>query len=157
MMKKVLIIVGIILLALIIVIAVKYIDNNTNIGRPTATINDQSFNLYVAKTPKDKEIGLSKYESLPENYGMLFPFDKAAIHSFWMKNMKFPIDIIFIKDRTIVTIHKNVPNPSVQNTSLPIYMPKTPAKLVLEINAGLSEKYNFQEGDTVIIKNLKGL
>ena len=151
-MKKVLIMVGIILLALIIVVAGKYID--TNIGGPTATINDQSFRLYVAKTPKNKEIGLSKYESLPENYGMLFPFDRTAIHSFWMKGMKFPIDIIFIKDQTIVTIHRNVPNPSVENESLPIYMPTSPVNLTLEINAGLSEKYNFQEGDTVIIKSL---
>jgi len=154
-MKKILIIVGIILFVVIIIVAGKYIY--TNIGKPTATINNQSFLLYIARTQKEKQIGLSKFENLPENYGMLFPFDRAALHSFWMKDMKFPIDIIFIKDRTIVTMHKNIPNPSAENTSLPLYMPSLPANLVLEINAGLSEKYNFQEGDTVVIKNLKDL
>ncbi len=155
-MKKILLIIGIILVLAIITVIGKNIASN--MLTPIATINSQSFHLYVAKTPKEKEIGLSKYKTLPQNYAMLFPFDQEGFHSFWMKDMKFALDIIFIKGDTIVTIHRNALNPNGENsTSLPIYMSTTPSDLVLEINAGLSEKYDFQEGDTVILKNLKEL
>ena len=80
---------------------------------------------------------------------MLFPFEKPGYYSFWMKNMKFPIDIIFIKSGKIVTIHKDVMPPKNLTDALPIYNPKEPADTVLEINAGLSEDYKFKEGDEV--------
>jgi uncharacterized protein len=122
--------------------------------KPTVTINDQVFNLEIAKTDVGKQIGLSAKEKLDENAGMLFPFETPSYYSFWMKDMKFPIDIIFIKDSRIVTIHKNAKPPANPNDSPPIYNPTEPADTVLEINAGLSEKYNFKEGDVVTFENL---
>src|SRR3989344_7453771 len=78
---------------------------------PTAKINNYAFKLYIARTAEDKEIGLSKYKNLAKDVGMLFPFEKPDYYSFWMKQMKFPIYIIYIKDGTIVTIYKNVSPP----------------------------------------------
>lgn len=122
--------------------------------KPTVTINSHTFNLYIAKTSKDKEIGLSKYNNIPQNFGMIFIFDKSDFYSFWMKDMKFSIDILFIKDNHIVTLYKNVSRPNTPNKTLLTYKPKSSANLVLEINAGLSQKYNIKEGDTIILKNL---
>ena len=85
---------------------------------------------------------------------MLFPFEKADYYSFWMKNMKFPIDIIYINKNHIVTIHQNIKPPKTKEESLPIYKPEDPSDTVLEINAGLSEKYKFKKGDTVKTENL---
>lgn len=122
--------------------------------QPFVTIKNHKFKLYVARDPKDYQIGLSKYNNLPQDYGMLFPFDKPDYYSFWMKEMKFPIDIIYIRDNQIVTILKNIPTPKTKEESIPIYKPSQPADNVLEINAGLSEKYNLKEGDKISLNNI---
>lgn len=143
----------------IIVLAIIIYQNYTKSGilpfsKPaTATINSQTFNLIAAKSAKDKEIGLSNKNSLPQNTGMIFIFDKADFYSFWMRNMKFPIDILFINGNKIVTIFQNA-QPQKNEVSIPIYKSKEPADKVLEINAGLSQKYNIKEGDIIKIENL---
>jgi len=129
------------------------------ISHPTAEIKGHKFNLLVAKSDKDKQIGLSKYNNLAQDKGMVFVFEKPGIYPFWMKDMKFPIDIIFIREtlnpsgisqNKIVTIYKNLPI-----NNLTIYSPTQEADKVLEINANLSDKYGFNLGDTVTFKNLK--
>src|SRR3989344_9281189 len=121
---------------------------------PIAKINNYSFKLYIVKSSADKEVGLSKYKNLAKDMGMLFPFEKPDYYSFWMKQMKFPIDIIYIKDGKIVTIYKNVSPPKKAAEGLLIYKPKEPSNMVLEINAGLSSKYNLKEGDKVNLNNI---
>lgn len=150
-MKKIYWILGIIFISLLAIVI-----GNSRLGdrNPTATINKHTFNLYVAKNPKDKKIGLSKYSNIPQNFGMIFLFDKPDFYSFWMKDMKFPIDILFIKDDKIVTIYQNVSPPKGQNEGLLTYKSKSPVDKVLEINSGLSQRYNIREGDLVKLKNL---
>lgn len=118
----------------------------------TITINKHAFRVIVAKSDNEKEIGLSNKSSLASDQGMLFPFQTADYYAFWMKNMKFPIDIIYINNSRIVTIFHSVPSPKNTNDQLPIYKPSQPANNVLEINAGLAKKYNFKEGDAVQIQ-----
>lgn len=133
-----------------------YLKNNPLpfLKTSTITIGKQTFKLNVAKDSKEKEIGLSEKKSLPEDYGMLFPFEKPGYYSFWMRNMQFPIDIIFINGKKIVKIYQNLQVPTTKEESLPIYQSEEPADKVLEINSGLSQKYNFKEGDEVKIENL---
>lgn len=121
---------------------------------PTAKINNYTFKLYVARTAEDKELGLSKYKNLAKDMGMLFPFEKPDYYSFWMRKMKFPIDIIYIKDGKIVTIYKNVQSPKSENESLLIYKPTQPSNMVLEINAGLTSKYSIKEGGKISLNNI---
>lgn len=118
---------------------------------PYASINNHIFNLELAKTEKDREIGLAKYSNIENDFGMLFVFKNSGNYSFWMKNMKFPIDIIFIRNGKIVAIFNNVLPPTNNSFQLPIYKPEKISDAVLEINAGLSKKYNFKENDTVNI------
>lgn len=122
---------------------------------PTITIKNKEFKLYTANTAKEKELGLSEKKSMPENYGMVFPFGQDSYYSFWMKNMKFPIDILFINNNKIVTIHHNVAPPKSLNETLPIYTSNKLADTVLEINAGLSKKYGFKDGDEVKFKDVE--
>lgn len=117
-----------------------------------ATTHNQTFKLTVAKTEKEKEEGLSVKKSIAQDGGMLFDFDKPGIYSFWMKSMKFPIDILFIKDDKIVNIYQNVPAPKSDTDQLPVYSPTQEINKVVEINAGLSSKYGIKEGDTITIK-----
>lgn len=122
--------------------------------KATATIKNQTYTIDVVKTPKQKEMGLSGKNSIATNYGMYFPFEKADFYAFWMKKMKFPIDIIFLRDNKIVTIHDSVPFPTSDTDNLPLYQPDEPADAVLEISAGLSKKNGFAKGDTVTLKNI---
>ncbi len=121
---------------------------------PTVTIDGRNFKVAVAASQQEREVGLSETKSLSQNQGMIFLFEKPGYYSFWMKNMKFPIDIVYINNNTIVTIKNNAAPPKNNNESLTIYTPTTPSDKVLEIQAGLSEKYNFKNGDKVKYENL---
>ena len=112
-----------------------------------AEINGHTFSLYLAKTASEQEVGLAKYKSLAQNQGMLFLFGKSDYYSFWMKDMRFPIDIIFISNDKIVDIFPNVPIAT--SEALPTYATSEKADKVLEINAGLSAKYNIKVGTLV--------
>ncbi|MBI2613704.1 MAG: DUF192 domain-containing protein [Candidatus Levybacteria bacterium] len=119
----------------------------------TATINNHTFKLIIASSQKEREVGLSETKSLPQDQGMIFLFEKPDYYSFWMKNMTFPIDIIYINKDEIVTIQSNVQPP--KNSESPvIYTSEKPSDKVLEITSGLSEKYSFKKGDKVKYENL---
>lgn len=147
-MKKIIIGIAVLLLAAMAIWAWQ-----NSVKSPTAKINNRTFKLYIAKSDKDKQVGLSKYKKIESTQGMVFAFPKASYYPFWMKEMKFPIDIIYINDGKIVTIYKNVPIPK-NNLNPPVYNSTAPADTVLEVNAGLSQKYNFKEGDRVNFSNI---
>lgn len=139
------------LLLIIILIAVFLILYLSIRPSQSVTIENKFFNVDVAKTQAQQEKGLAIYDSLPIDRGMIFPFNRPGYYTFWMKDMKFPIDIIYIKNDNIVDIFSNVPPPTSPTEQLPIIKPKSPSDTVLEINAGLSKKYNFKIGDKVKI------
>lgn len=121
---------------------------------PVVKIANQSFRVIVANSQKERERGLSEIKSLQDNQGMIFLFDRPDYYSFWMRNMKFPIDIIYINKDTIITIKNNAQPPKNIKESPIIYAPTSPADKVLEISAGLAEKYKFKNGDKVTYENL---
>jgi uncharacterized membrane protein (UPF0127 family) len=136
---------------LILIILLITVSFNFKKDKPFITINNKTFVVDVAKTDSEREKGLAIYKSLPENKGMIFIFSKSGNYPFWMKDMKFPIDIIYIKDNKIVDIFENVLPPKSSNDQLEVVSPKETADKVLEINANLSKKYNFKKGDLVNI------
>ncbi len=141
-----------------------FIKNNTNEGTNSASkssnlktdikISVKTLNITakVAASSNSRSIGLSKIESLPIGEGMLFVFEKRGRYSFWMKDMKFAIDIIWIdENKKIVNISNNaVPEPKKADKDLTIYDSSYDAMYVLEINAGLASASNLQIGDPVI-------
>ncbi len=122
--------------------------------KPSAIINNHSFDIDVARTTAEKQIGLTKYTNLAQNKGMYFIFEKADYYPFWMKNMKFPIDILFIKQNTIVDIKENASPAALSDPNPTQFTPKDPADAVLEISSGLSKKYNIHIGDQVSVSGL---
>lgn len=146
-----------VLLAIVIVanLSKDYFKNHTLpfAKGPTITVNQQIFNLYEAKTEKDMETGLSNRSSMPDNYGMIFIFKKPGIYGFWMRKMKFGIDIIYINKNKVVQVFSDLLPPS-PGSNLTIYKPREAADTVLEINAGLAKKYNIKKGDSVKAENL---
>ena len=100
----------------------------------------------IADTFEKRSLGLGKRTTLKKNWGMLFIFKKKRPHKFWMKNMKFPLDIIWLDNNRIVYILKNVA-PSRIGVSPPILEPIYPANFVLEIAAGRVNELNIKKGD----------
>lgn len=122
-----------------------------NASKPKSkiTIDKHTFMVELETTPQQQQQGLSGRVSLPQNQGMLFIFKTSNRYPFWMKDMKFPLDMIFINNNKIVDIIPNIPTPKNGETNLPIYTPSAPDNQTLEINAGLAKKYGFKKGDTV--------
>ncbi len=117
--------------------------------KPQVTINNKTFNVEVALTDAQREKGLSGRTELDANSGMLFVFPKSDIETFWMKETKIPLDIIWIDDSKIVEM--TTLDPQI-GTDIPSYTPKNKANYVLEINAGMASEDNIKVGDSVKIK-----
>ncbi len=112
------------------------------------TIGSTQINLLLAKTPQQIEKGLGGFKKLEQNQGMLFLLGEKRVYSFWMKDMLFPLDIIWIDNDKIVDIDKNVQTGDQSN--LTVYKPPTPVNFVLEVNSGFSDKYGIKLGDKVV-------
>ncbi|HAH19405.1 MAG: hypothetical protein A2Y00_09785 [Omnitrophica WOR_2 bacterium GWF2_43_52] len=110
-------------------------------------LNDVCVEAEIADIDALRQRGLMYREGLPESKGMLFVFEKEARYSFWMKNMRFPLDIIWIdKDKRIVDIKTDVPTCNQTCESL---TPGDKALYVLEVNAGFAKKNEIKIGDRV--------
>ncbi|MEE9585406.1 MAG: DUF192 domain-containing protein [Nitrososphaerales archaeon] len=107
----------------------------------------------IADEPDEMRRGLMFREPLPKDHGMLFVFDRAGVYSFWMKNVEFNLDIIWINDEGIVAhIERNVPP---CNETCPSYRNDDPAKYVLEVNSGFADNIDLDEGSfiEIMVKN----
>lgn len=145
------------LLGAVIVIIVTVLVISLILGNKKTTkvsVNNKTFNVAIARTDEERQIGLSKKNKLDENSGMLFVFDNPDFYSFWMKEMKFPIDIIYINGNKVITVIENAKPPSSSNTDLILYKPDEKSDKVLELNAGASQKYNIKKGTIVKVENL---
>jgi uncharacterized membrane protein (UPF0127 family) len=111
---------------------------------------ENCFFVKIADTPEKRSQGFMYRESLAENRGMLFIFDKEGNYSFWMKNTLIPLDIIWLNGNKEVVFIKNNAQPC-QN-ECPAIKPDAEAKYVLEINTGLADKINLKIGDKLIFK-----
>ncbi len=129
--------------------------NHTTLTKTKIVFKDKSqIEVEVANTNESRELGLGQRSSLPENSGMLFDFSytKNALPSFWMKDMLFPIDIIWIRDNKIISINENIPAPKNSNDdNLLTYQPPGYIDYVLEVNSGYTKKHNIKIGDSIDI------
>lgn len=109
-------------------------------------INDTSIKVEVVDTPQTRTMGLSGRETLPEGTGMLFIFDSPAQDGFWMKDMKFAIDIVWIDENyQIVDIDKSV----LPETFPEVFYPDRAIKYVLEVPAGYTNQHQIGVGAMV--------
>jgi uncharacterized membrane protein (UPF0127 family) len=143
-------------------------QKNQNVNHPSATsvsqaqtvtIRDATVAVEVADTQALQVQGLSGRKKLLDNTGMLFDFvatNDVGVKQFWMIDMQFNLDIIWIANNRIIGIDANVPAPlpGTPSTQLPRYRSPGAVEYVLEVNAGWSSEHNIRTGDTVQL-NLK--
>lgn len=115
-----------------------------NTDKKEVSINGQTFKVEVVSADKDRRRGLGGRSQICDDCGMLFLFQEPGKYSFWMKGMKFDLDIIWISEGKIVHMAKNFSKDSKE-----LIMPEVEADKVLEIRAGLSDEHGFQIGDSV--------
>src|SRR3989338_1768244 len=96
------------------------------------------FQVEIADTIEKHATGLSGRNELEKGRGMLFVFDQPIIPGFWMKGMKFPLDIVWISNGEVIGLEENLPPD--HTLSPATYSPPKPVDMVLEINAGASEE-----------------
>ena len=99
----------------------------------------------VADTREKRSLGLGNRSGLKNGWGMLFVFEKHKKHRFWMKDMQFPLDIIWLDNHRIVHILRNV-QPSKSGVNLSVMTPPVAGNFVLEIEAGHATELKLQVG-----------
>ena len=114
-------------------------------------INGHTFYVNVAVTNSEKERGLGKQTHLDGDHGMIFPYDHKERYSFWMKDMLFPLDFIWLRDKEIMDLTENVP--VYTGSKFTVVQPKTEIDTVLELPSGSIKKFNIKIGDKVQIKS----
>jgi len=123
------------------------VAKKTNNIKKEIHIKDAPLTVYVADEPHEQTQGLSDREYMAENEGMIFIFSESIVPTFWMKEMKFGLDIIWLDAKnTIIGIEKNVLPETFPKTFAPFY----PVKYVLEVNAGWSDRNSIRVGDKMI-------
>jgi len=109
-------------------------------------INNSIFNVEVEILNQARGLGLRS--EIKEDQGMLFLFLNNDVRYFWMKDMQFPLDFVWIQGNKVVNITENVPiYTNEEFTSL-----NSEADKVLELKAGSVSKYGIKIGDEVVIK-----
>ncbi len=146
-MKKVLII---LLAIFFIIFLIRFLEGRKN--SPNFSYNSHikigNTKLYVeiADTEEKRTLGLGGRKNLPQNAGMLFSFKIPAKYSFWMKDMNFPLDIIWVSEnKKITAISKNIS----PNTYPSSFSPSEVVKYVVEVNARWAENNKINAGDIV--------
>ena len=118
---------------------------------PSVELKGQRFSIEIAEDDAAREHGLMGRESMPQDHGMLFVFQDDAPRAFWMKNCKFPQDMLFFDaDRRLVSVQHDVP--ACTADPCPPYSSGAPARYVLELNAGQARKLGLVPGDEMQIQ-----
>ena len=115
------------------------------------TSSGKEIPVEVADTLKKRSLGLGKRTSLKKGWGMLFVFEKRKHHRFWMKDMRFPLDIIWLDNHRIVHIIHNA-KPANSTDKPEVITSPLPANFVLEIAAGRSVKLRLKTGQQMKFK-----
>jgi uncharacterized membrane protein (UPF0127 family) len=114
-------------------------------------LNGESFSVEVADTGEKQSLGLMFRDSMPQDHGMLFIFPSERAHSFWMKNCRFPLDILYFdKNLSLVNVVKGAK--PCRSAQCPGYPSTGPAMYVLELNAGLADELELKSGDRLEVR-----
>lgn len=135
----------------VFLVLLSFFFNWSDYQKKEIVINGQEIEVEIVKGALAQSRGLSGRTDLAENQGMLFIFKTAAPRHFWMKEMKFPIDIIWIKGEQVIGFEENaLPQPGAASRDLRIYSSAEPADKALEMKAGSIRRLGISPGNVII-------
>lgn len=137
-----------ILLAIAVYVSARTFQSSTG-EQPMADVliqfpNGYSIHVALADTPTERMLGLGNWDSIGSDEGILFIHPIRGFHTYWMKDVEFPIDVIWLDTNTIVGLTDNL---QPEEPPVTLYTPPVPANRVLEVQAGFIAKNNLLIGD----------
>ena len=120
----------------------KKMDKGNPIENNVFSIGKCKITIETVATEELRKKGLSNRDSLCQNCGMLFLFEKQNNYFFWMKDMRFPIDIVWLREGKVVDLSQDISHQSKE-----VHSSKETVDKVLELNAGEIKKCEIEIGD----------
>lgn len=114
-------------------------------------LGGRTFSVEIADTQEEHALGLMFRDSMPADQGMLFIFPNEAPRSFWMKNTRIPLDIMYF-DAELKMVSISADTPPCRIRRCPPYPSTGPAMYVLELNAGKASELGVGPGDRLAIE-----
>jgi uncharacterized membrane protein (UPF0127 family) len=116
----------------------------------TVTLKAHTFTVEQANDAAAQERGLMFRDSMPDDHGMIFNFADEQPRTFWMKNCRMPLDILYFdQNYKLVSMQQRVP--ACRSDPCPTYPSTGPSKYVLELNAGMADKLGVKPGDVLSV------
>jgi uncharacterized protein len=130
-----------------------FLDKLSQYRNLTITIDRYNIFAIVADTDEKRSKGLSGVENMSDNQGMLFMFNNPSRQGFWMKEMKFPLDIIWLDlNNSVIHIEKKL-QPCTSVLFCTVYSPSRDAKYVLETISGFTDLHSVNVGTKIKINS----
>ena len=146
-MRKKYVFISLLIIAIFCLVFVFFLSNREKPISETLTvvIKEKTYTMQVARTSLSRERGLSKTQKIPYD-GMILIFSNPGIYSFWMKDMNYPIDIVWVdKNFQIIEVRENI----YPGTYPEVFTPQKESLYVLETQAGFVEEHNIKITDTI--------
>ena len=113
---------------------------------PWVKLRGETFTVEIADDAEEMQLGLMFRDSMAADHGMIFIYQDEGLRSFWMKNTRLSLDILFFNsERELVDWHVDVP--PCKTPQCPSYPSQVPARYVLELNAGKAAELGVEKGD----------
>ena len=141
--------------SLLILLAV-FLLSACEAGEPWVEVKGKRFVVEVAADDATRARGLMFRDELGDDRGMFFLFSREQPRSFWMRNTRIPLDIIYL-DRHLEVVSIAADTPPCRTRRCPSYPSRGPAQFVLEINAGQAASLGLERGDAITAGNIPGL
>lgn len=125
-----------------------FIDQVEAIQVERGIIGETAITIEIVNDYEERILGLSGRESIPENHAMLFVFPDNDYHGIWMKDMNFPIDIIWLNEFSEVTHMKENVSP---DTFPKVFRPTKKTRFILEFNAGFIKENSIKLRDRLVL------
>lgn len=125
-------------------------------GEPWVEVEGKRFTVEIAADDATRARGLMFRDELGDDRGMFFIFSREQPRSFWMRNTRIPLDIIYL-DRDLEVVSIAADTPPCRTRRCPSYPSRGAAQYVLEINAGQAAALGLERGDTLTTGNIPGL
>lgn len=143
---------------LVVIATALLVLSGCDAGEPYVMVEGERFSLEIADDNAERAQGLMFREDMPRDHGMLFIFPNERMRSFWMKNTRIPLDIIYLdRNLKVVSISADTPPCRSRTGRCPSYPSEGPAQYVLEINAGRAAELGLEPGDRIDVGNVDQL
>ena len=119
-------------------------------GQPWVELKGQKFTVEIADSEQEHALGLMFRDQLAQDHGMLFVFGYEAPRSFWMKNTRIPLDIMYF-DASLTLVSMSQNTPPCRQQQCPVYPSSGPAQYVLELDAGKASELGVVPGDRLVL------